>query len=77
MERDGEPSASLALHDVNCVSRQVRPRHARNVGASLPGVEVEGEGRALARTDGPVFLVLGNLVLGPGMKFVLGEGLDS
>jgi hypothetical protein len=40
MERDREPSARLGLHDVDGVSRYVRPRHPRNVGAALTRIEV-------------------------------------
>jgi len=40
VERNVEPGAGLSLNDVDGVSRQVRPRHVRNVGAALTRVKV-------------------------------------
>ena len=40
VERDGEPSAGLGLHDVDVVSHYVRPRHAGNISTALARVEV-------------------------------------
>ena len=59
MKRDQQLGAGLLLlHSDPAFRRDVRPRHAHDVGPSLPKIEEQVEGRALLRAERPARLEL-------------------